>query len=103
MGISNINGLTPYVFDASDVGGTIPAIPFTWTKQRIALGTIYWNSVAAAQGDTLIIQDVNGKEIWRSTATGADWEDDFKWPDTNYSNGFVIAQFPNGILTLQPR
>lgn len=104
MGVTHFGPTFPIVFDQSDVGGSlIPAIPFTWTAQRIAAGTILWVSQTAAQNDTVIIQDLSGNELWRSTATGADWVDDNKFPDTESWNGFVIAQFPSGILHLHPR
>ncbi len=89
----------PVIFDAADVGGLIPAIPFTWTKQRIALGTVLWTSTGAAAGDVVILQDIDGDEIWRSqAATGAHFADDYKFVDTVSINGLVIAQLPTGIL-----
>lgn len=99
MGVSDITSW-PVVFDASDVGGVlIPALPFTWTTQRIALGTLLWTAADAAAGDQVILKDVDGDIIWLSQpATGADFADDYKFVDSVSINGLVVAQLPHGVL-----
>lgn len=89
----------PWVFDFADVGGTIPAIPFTATTQRIAPGTVQWVSNAAGAGDQVIISDNEGHELWRSqAASGADFADDYKFPAEVAIGGLVISQLPSGII-----
>ncbi len=99
MGVTDITSW-PVIFDAADVGGAlIPAIPFSWTKQRIALGTVLWAAKDAAAGDVVILQDQDGDEIWRSqAATGANFADEYKFPDSVSINGLVVAALPHGIL-----
>ena len=106
----------PWVFDAADVGGLIPAIPFTFlpniangpyntvVSQLWAPGTFNWVVVAPTVGDQVLITDINGHEIWRSApATGADFEDQYRTPDSVYAQGFILKQLPSGILEVHYR
>jgi hypothetical protein len=116
MGVTAL-GRLPWTFDAADVGGAlIPAIPFTYlpniamgpfgvvVSQDWAPGTYNWTAHDAVEGDQVIITDINGKEIWRSApATGADFEDQFRAPDSTYAQGFILKQLPHGVLEVNAR
>ena len=115
MGVTNLTRW-PLTLDASDVGGTIPALPFTilancnagpynqTVPQNIALGTVNWTAHDAAEGDQVILKDINSKEIWRSgPATGADFEDQYKFPDSVYVTGLILVQMQHGVLEIHFR
>jgi hypothetical protein len=116
MGVTNLKRW-PWTFDFADVGGAvIPAIPFTFfgriangpfgqkTDQNWSVGTFNWTSPTAGVNDQVIIQDIDGIEIWRSApATGADFEDQYRTPDSVKVTGFILFQFPHGVLEVHYR
>lgn len=100
----------PWTFDAADNGGAF-TIPFTFlgnvnagpygktVPQNWSMGTFNWTAHDAAEGDQVIITDINGKELWRSApATGADFEDQFRTTDSVYASGFILKQMQHGVL-----
>ena len=115
MGVTNLTRW-PWTIDAADYGGAITNPPVTilapinngpfgqQTQQNVAFGTFNWTAHDAAEGDQVILTDTNGKEVWRSApATGADFADQFRPPDTVYVLGLILKQMQHGVLEIHYR
>lgn len=62
---------------------------------------IVWISESAAAGDEVIGQDINGNDIFRFVASGADFEPPQEWKRATkegYVQGLVITQMDSGEL-----
>lgn len=112
MGVTNLTRW-PWTLDSADVGGTIPALPFTImarlnngpfgqkTDQNIALGWVNWTAVDSVAGDQVILKDIDGIEVWRSQpATGADFKNWYHFPQSVKVTGLILAQMQHGILEI---
>lgn len=59
--------------------------------------SVRWVSPAAEAGHALTIQDSNGKELWRSLASGANHLDGERL-DTWWNQGFKVPTLDSGTL-----
>jgi len=67
--------------------------------------SMVWVSATAAPGDLCIVQDKNGKEIWRSVAPGPNFDgDEFRAPDKSFNmQGFILQTLSSGTLRVYLR
>lgn len=113
MGVTDLTRW-PITFDHADVGANpLPLTIFGQTNagpynqkltMGVALGTFNWTAHDAAEGDQVILTDFNGKEVWRSLpATGADFGDAYRVPDSVYIQGLILTQIQHGVLEIHFR
>lgn len=80
---NDVSGVTWFI----DTPGTI------WT-QRVYIGSILWNKPTA--GATLIITDMQGRDLVNTVANSADPM--FEFSKQTWQNGFVVVTMSSGTL-----
>jgi|SRR5713101_2073187 len=79
-------------FPAEFAGGVI-------TTQRMAPGVVSWTSTTSGAGDVVVLSDLDGHEVWRSLpATGANFGDDHKYPDSVHFRGLKVTTLLSGFV-----
>ena len=59
--------------------------------------SIRWDAESAVAGNNAVVQDSNGKVLWSSTASGANYTEEAIL-ETMWSNGFKVPTLDAGIL-----
>lgn len=85
MAVSNEDG-SPIIFTAS---GDV-------TTKSFLIDSLRWVGATTA-GDTCVIKDGNGKEIFKSIANGANFIDGWVWK-RNWLYGVTITQMTSGTV-----
>ena len=99
-----------WTLDATDIGALPRTIlgaqnrfgncgmPETVT-QAIAIGEITWHATNSVADDAVVMTDLAGNEVVRlGPATGGDFEDQIKYPDTFLVVGLIVTSLPHGIV-----
>jgi hypothetical protein len=94
-------GVWPWKIDSATFAGEFTG--GILTRQLVAMGTVLWVSDAAGAGDICLLQHVNdiwvNRDLWRSQgATGADFSDDYKFPDSVAAHGIRVTTLSSGLL-----
>lgn len=105
----------PWILDASDIGalprtivGTLARRVWGGQPQTVSqwcqIGEATWHATDSAAGDLVILTDINNHECIRlGPSTGADFEDQVKYVDTEKFEGLIVTSLPHGIVHLHWR